>query len=281
MNSIIESERNSNYKLNMLLRIKQLNNNLLKSVNVLNELKDKSIDNKINNNLVKMFRISVECNAFDENEDKQRQCYKQFICFWPKCRFSAKNENKLNQHISQHLNKRQFVCNQCNKVFIQLSHLNQHKRCVHSNVRPFVCRRIDCNKRFKTKTNLNLHKRIHSTEKPYKCTECDKRFTYSSDLSKHKLIHSGIKAFKCNVNDCGKRFRKKVHLNEHINRHNGIKRYKCFHNNCDKSFVTSYELKSHINHIHSNEKLFKCSVNECNRYFKPKVTLNQHIKDLH
>ena len=73
-----------NYKLNALFRIREMNNNLLKCGNVLNELKDKSIDN-----LVKMFRISVECNAFDENEDKQRQCYKQFICFWPKCRFSA------------------------------------------------------------------------------------------------------------------------------------------------------------------------------------------------
>ena len=42
------------YKLSTLLRIRELNNNSLKSVNVLNELKDKSIDNKINNNLVKM-----------------------------------------------------------------------------------------------------------------------------------------------------------------------------------------------------------------------------------
>ena len=83
MKSIVEIKKNSIYKLNTLLRIRELNNNLLKSVNVLNELNDKSIDNKINNNLVKMFRISVECNAFDENEDKQRQCYKQFICFGP------------------------------------------------------------------------------------------------------------------------------------------------------------------------------------------------------
>ena len=225
MNSIIESERNSNYKLNMLLRIKELNNNLLKSVNVLNELKDKSIDNKINNNLVKMFRISVECNAFDENEDKQRQCYKQFICFWPKCRFSAKHMCDLNKHNSHHLNRRQFICNQCNKVFNHNTSLNQHKRYVHSNVRQFVCRINDCNKRFKTKSYFNSHKQIHSTEQFNKCTECDKRFTNSSDLNKHKLIHSGIKPFKCNVNDCDKRFRQKVHLNEHMNRHNGIKRY--------------------------------------------------------
>ena len=108
MNSIIKSENDFKNKSITLFRIRGLINNLMKCGNVLNELKDKSIDNKINNNLVKMFRISVECNAFDENEDKQRQCYKQFICFWPKCRFSATNEFKLNRHISQHLNRRQF-----------------------------------------------------------------------------------------------------------------------------------------------------------------------------
>ena len=43
-----------------------------------------------------MFRISVECNAFDENEDKQRQCYKQFICFWPKCRYTSNYESNFN-----------------------------------------------------------------------------------------------------------------------------------------------------------------------------------------
>ena len=36
-----------NYKLNALFRIREMNNNLLKCGNVLNELKDKSIDNKI------------------------------------------------------------------------------------------------------------------------------------------------------------------------------------------------------------------------------------------
>ena len=68
-------------KLLFISKLCNIQNYLLNNVFVLNELKDTSIDNKINNNLVKMFRISVECNAFDENEDKQRQCYKQFTCF--------------------------------------------------------------------------------------------------------------------------------------------------------------------------------------------------------
>ena len=187
-------------------RISELNNNLLKCKYVLNELSDKSINNKIYNNLVKIFRISVECNAFDVNEDKQRQCYKQLKCFWPKCRFSCKLLGDLNKHISHHLNRRQFVCNQCHKVFKQYSHLNRHKLFIHSSLRPFVCLISNCNKRFKTNNCLNLHKRIHSSDKLFKCYECDKSFIQLSHLKGHKSIHSGEKPFKCDINNCLKRF---------------------------------------------------------------------------
>ena len=126
--------------------------------------------------------------------------------FWPKCKYSAKHICDLNRHISRHLHKRQFVCNQCNKDFNHLTSLNDHKRYIHSNVRQFVCRITNCQKKFKTNKDLNHHKRIHSSEKPFKCTECDKRFKRSQHLKDHKLIHSEIKPFKCYVNDCGKRF---------------------------------------------------------------------------
>ena len=58
MKAIIESGNDFNNKSITLLRIRELNNTLFKSVKFLNELNDKSNDNKINN-LMKMFRISV------------------------------------------------------------------------------------------------------------------------------------------------------------------------------------------------------------------------------
>ena len=115
------------------------------------------------NNCVKMCRISTECKALEENEDKLK-CNKHFNCFSPKCRFSTNNECLFNKHISQHLNKRQFICNECNKDFKQKSHLISHKQYIHSNDRPFVCPVSECGKRFKTNSELIAHKAIHWSE---------------------------------------------------------------------------------------------------------------------
>ena len=68
-------------KLLFISKFNQLKKSIEKSEKIVNKL------NNNNNNSMKMFKISVECNAFDVNEDKQRQCYKQLKCFWPKCRY--------------------------------------------------------------------------------------------------------------------------------------------------------------------------------------------------
>ena len=99
-----------------ILKLNNLNKNLVKYESVVYKVKffyNYNL-NENNNNFVKALKISVECNAFNVNEDKQRQCYKQLKCFWPKCPYSAKYASTLNEHISHHLNKRQFVCEECN-----------------------------------------------------------------------------------------------------------------------------------------------------------------------
>ena len=44
---------------------------------------------------------------------------------------------------------------------------------------------------------MQIHERIHTSNKPYKCTDCDKRFVASNELRKHQRIHTGERPYKC------------------------------------------------------------------------------------
>ena len=266
-------------KLSFISKLNNLNANFTNMERIVNKINDNCNVNKINNNSVKVLKISTECYNFDVNEDKQRQCYKQLKCFWPKCQYKCHNKRDLNEHISLHLNKRQFVCEECNKDFNWFSALSNHKRLVHSNVRQFVCYKSNCHKSFKLKASLRIHLMTHSAEKSFKCDECDQRFRYKDLLIKHKKIHSKQMPFRCNAFGCDRRFKKLVSLKQHkIRFHSDIRRYKCFHNNCDKSFVTSHELKRHIAYKHSTDRPFKCQFPQCSSSFKTSNNLYRHIK---
>ena len=48
---------------------------------------------------------------------------------------------------------------------------------------------ITCSKRFKQKSHLERHKKIHLDERSFSCGSCDKRFMSRNHLKTHELLH--------------------------------------------------------------------------------------------
>ncbi|KAM7093685.1 zinc finger protein GLIS3 isoform 2-T3 [Molossus nigricans] len=150
-------------------------------------------------------------------------------CRWIDCSALYDQQEELVRHIEKvHIDQRKgedFTCFWAGcprryKPFNARYKLLIHMR-VHSGEKPNKCTFEGCKKAFSRLENLKIHLRSHTGEKPYLCQHpgCQKAFSNSSDRAKHQRTHLDTKPYACQIPGCTKRYTDPSSLRKHVKAH--------------------------------------------------------------
>ncbi|XP_059181062.1 histone-lysine N-methyltransferase PRDM9-like [Centropristis striata] len=207
------------------------------------------------------------------------------------------------------------TCGDCGKVFKQIPHLRRHKRCVHSNKRPYCC--PQCRRSFSQASGLIRHQLVHRKQVVIK--DADKIQSEKKELrsevlntadpavteemkeseSVQEVTEAESKSagdaetsqFICT--DCSKSFTNEASLKKHkATVHERLRPYVC--TECHKCFIQYNDLTRHLRHHQQQQKKegklneapegsstmpFSCA--ECSLTFSSVDSLQQHIGEQH
>ncbi|XP_037365563.1 zinc finger protein 407 [Talpa occidentalis] len=173
------------------------------------------------------------------------------------CHFATAQLGDARNHVKRHLGMREYKCHVCGVAFVMKKHLNTHLLGKHGvgtpKERKFTCHL--CDRSFTEKWALNNHMKLHTGEKPFKCSwpTCHYSFLTASAMKDHYRTHTGEKSFLCDL--CGFAGGTRHALTKHRRQHTGEKPFKC--DECNFASTTQSHLTRH-KRVHTGEKPYRC-----------------------
>ncbi|XP_076838382.1 zinc finger protein 407 isoform X3 [Brachyhypopomus gauderio] len=173
------------------------------------------------------------------------------------CNFATAQLGDARNHVKRHLGMREYKCHICGWAFVMKKHLNTHLLGKHGLGQPkerkYECE--ICERSFSERWALNNHMKLHTGDKPYKCTwpTCHYAFLTLSAMKDHYRTHTGEKSFLCDL--CGFAGGTRHALTKHRRQHTGERPFRC--QLCSFASTTQSHLTRH-KRVHTGEKPYRC-----------------------
>ncbi|XP_044753806.1 zinc finger protein 845-like isoform X2 [Coccinella septempunctata] len=265
-----------------------------------------TIEKKNQGNVKSMERKCQYCSSVFDNflklKDHIKTNHEEFHPRCPRCGMSFVVSQDLSVHLRtkscklEEQQSKKFTCSTCPFSVDSEAHLLFHETLHTEPILMFPDKGStndkkatphykcpECQKFF-PKSSLLGHLRLHTKERPYKCSFCDKTFVRKNNWLFHEKKHTSMKTenkeespdvnerpFLCST--CGASFRKRFILQQHMKIHTG-KSFKCIHKDCIFTGRSLGELKIHFQ-THFDERNFPCK--SCDYKGKTKQQLARHM----